>query len=57
MDKRKQLPSDEQMKQLDACGLARRGRKPLPEGFWDEPMPCVPVEVVRAAMREERDRH
>lgn len=57
MDKRKQLPNDEQMKQLEACGLARRGRKPLPEGFWDEPMPCVPVEVVKAAIRDERDRH
>jgi prevent-host-death family protein len=46
---------DARMKQLEAAGLARVGEKGLPIGFWDEPMPCVPVEAVKAAMLDERE--
>lgn len=47
--------SDARIEQLKASGLARTGEKRLPEGFWDEPMPCVPVEAVKAAMLDERE--
>ena len=47
--------SDARMEQLRACGLARTGEKMLPEGFWDERVPCVSAEAVKAALLDERE--
>jgi prevent-host-death family protein len=43
------------LRDLEAKGLLRRGRMPLPADFWDLPRPADPQGAVRAAVLRERE--
>ncbi len=45
----------EHVRDLEARGLLKRGRKPRPADFRDLPRPADPQGAVRAAARRERD--
>lgn len=45
----------EHVRDMEARGLLKRGRKPLPADFWDMPRPADPQGAVRAAALHERD--
>ena len=44
----------EHVRDLEAQGLLKRGRKPLPADFWDLPRPMDPHGAVQAAVVRER---
>lgn len=43
------------LRALEAQGLLKRGRQPLPADFWDLPRPADPGGGVRAAVAHERE--
>lgn len=43
------------VREMEAQGLLKRGRKPLPANFWDLPRPADPDGAVRAAVVRERE--
>jgi prevent-host-death family protein len=45
----------EHVRDLEAQGLLKRGRKPLPADFWDLPRPADPQGAVREAVVRERE--
>ena len=45
----------EHLRDLEAQGLLKRGRTPLPADFWDLPRPADPGASVRAAVAHERE--
>lgn len=46
--------ASEELEALAAQGVVRLGRKPLPEGFWEESELDDPGDTVRSAVTEER---
>ena len=45
----------EHLRDLEAQGLLKRGRQPLPADFWDLARPADPGGSVRAAVARERE--
>ena len=45
----------EHLRDLEAQGLLKRGRKTLPADFWDLPRPADPQGAVRKALVRERE--
>ena len=51
------LPTlDDSLQQLAAQGLARPPTRPLPEGFWQRPLPRAKQSVVAALASDREDR-
>jgi prevent-host-death family protein len=46
---------DQRLGELEARGVVRRGRQPLPQGFWSRPRPQDPEGAIVAGLVEERE--
>ena len=43
------------IRDIEARGLLKRGRQPLPADFWDLPRPADPQAAVRTAVSRDRE--
>jgi prevent-host-death family protein len=46
---------EEEERQLVAAGLLKLGSGPIPDSFWEMPMPRVSGDKVQRALEEDRD--